>query len=73
MKEILDAETYLSRMKNQKVNYHKVLRRMIKDWEANNERPKVLLHSCCAPCSTSSLEFLAEHADVTIFFSQGTQ
>ncbi len=69
MKEVLDVETYLKKMKNQKINYDKVLRKMIKDWGARNERPKVLLHSCCAPCSTASLEFLAEHADVTIFFS----
>lgn len=69
MKEVLDVEAYLKKMKNQKINYDKVLRKMIKDWEARNEKPKVLLHSCCAPCSTSSLEFLAEHADVTIFFS----
>ncbi|MEC2496851.1 DNA integration/recombination/inversion protein, partial [Bacillus cereus] len=39
-------------MKTQKINYDKVLRKMINDWEARNERPKVLLHSCCAPCST---------------------
>ncbi len=69
MKEVLDVETYLKKMKNQKINYDKVLRKMIKDWGARNERPKVLLHSCCAPCSTASLEFLVEHADVTIFFS----
>lgn len=67
MKEVLDVETYLKKMKNQKINYDKVLRKMINDWEARNERPKVLLHSCCAPCSTASLEFLAEHADITIF------
>lgn len=55
MKEVIDVETYLQKMKNQKINYDKVLRKMIKDWEVRNERPKVLLHSCCAPCSTSSL------------------
>lgn len=67
MKEVLDVETYLKKMKNQKINYDKVLRKMINDWEARNERPKVLLHSCCAPCSTASLEFIAVYADITIF------
>lgn len=69
MKEVLDVEAYISRMKHQKINYDRVLRKMAADWKAQNQRPNVLLHSCCAPCSTSSLEFLAEHADVTIFFS----
>ncbi len=69
MKQVHDVETYTRKMKNQKINYDKVLRRMTKDWEKEQIKPKVLLHSCCAPCSTASLEFLAEHADVTIFFS----
>ena len=34
------------------------------------ERPKVLLHSCCAPCSGAMIEEMVEKqdADVTIFF-----
>ena len=31
-------------------------------------RPKLLLHSCCAPCSTSVLEVLTEYFDVTVFY-----
>ncbi len=27
-------------------------------WEREAIRPKILLHSCCAPCSTYTLEFL---------------
>ena len=42
---------------------------MIIEWEKNEERPRILLHSCCAPCSTYTLEFLCQYADVTIFFS----
>lgn len=29
---------------------------------------KLLLHSCCAPCSTYVLEYLAEHLAITIYF-----
>jgi len=31
-------------------------------------KPKVLLHACCAPCSSACLERLYPHFDVTTFF-----
>ena len=31
-------------------------------------RAKLLLHSCCAPCSTACIEALAEHFDITVFY-----
>lgn len=55
---MIQAEHILEKMKNQKINYDKVLRKMIVNWERENERPSILLHSCCAPCSTYTLEFL---------------
>ncbi|MEG1094703.1 MAG: epoxyqueuosine reductase QueH, partial [Lactococcus sp.] len=54
---------------NQKVNYDRVYQKMRESWEAEGIRPKILLHSCCAPCSTYSLEYLCQNADVTIYFS----
>ena len=32
-------------------------------------KPKLLLHVCCAPCSTHCIELLKEDYDVTLFFS----
>lgn len=32
------------------------------------EKPKLLLHSCCGPCSTSVLERLLDDYDITVFF-----
>ena len=32
-------------------------------------RPKLLLHACCAPCSSHCILFLKKYMDVTIFFS----
>ncbi|MCL2051644.1 MAG: epoxyqueuosine reductase QueH [Lachnospiraceae bacterium] len=32
------------------------------------EKPKLLLHSCCAPCSSYVLEQLAQDYQITIFF-----
>lgn len=66
---MLNADMIVEKMKNQKINYDRVLRKMIIEWEKNEERPRILLHSCCAPCSTYTLEFLCQYADVTIFFS----
>ncbi|MGN0817901.1 MAG: epoxyqueuosine reductase QueH [Candidatus Coproplasma sp.] len=31
-------------------------------------RPHILLHACCAPCSSACLERLKDIADVTVFF-----
>ncbi|MQW22679.1 MULTISPECIES: epoxyqueuosine reductase QueH [unclassified Lactococcus] len=54
---------------NQKINYDRVFQKVKETWEVENIRPSILLHSCCAPCSTYSLEYLVGYADVTIFFS----
>ncbi|MBM7689391.1 DNA integration/recombination/inversion protein [Enterococcus ureilyticus] len=54
---------------NQKINYDRVLQKVILEWEKSALRPTILLHSCCAPCSTYSLEYLTQYADVTIFFA----
>ena len=32
------------------------------------ERPKLLLHSCCAPCSTAVLERLLPYFDISVYF-----
>lgn len=54
---------------SQKVNFDRVLQKVIQSWQEAEERPKILLHSCCAPCSTYSLEYLTSHAEVTILFA----
>jgi len=48
------------------MNYQKQLEEVIKQ-EINN-RKKLLLHSCCAPCSSYVLEYLREYFDITVFF-----
>jgi len=55
--------------KHEKINYDQVLLDVIKQWQKENRRPKIILHSCCAPCSTYVLEEMTKYADVTIFFS----
>ena len=31
-------------------------------------RPRLLLHACCAPCSSATLERLAAHFDITVLY-----
>ncbi len=51
-----------------KVNYSKELEKRIQGFQRNGEVPKLLLHACCAPCSSHCLEYLREFFDVTVFF-----
>lgn len=65
----MDSMEIISNLKNQTINYDSVLLKLIKKWQEESFRPKILLHSCCAPCSTYTLEFLTDYADVTIYFA----
>ena len=47
------------------MNYYK---EMIKIIESLNYKPKLLLHSCCAPCSTTVIETLKDYFDITIIY-----
>lgn len=69
MEKMIDSTELLVNTKNQKVNYDKILRQIIQTWQAGGVRPKLIIHSCCAPCSTYTLEFLSTYADVTIYFA----
>ena len=42
---------------------------MIESWQSQSVKPKILIHSCCAPCSTYVLEYLAQYAEITIYFA----
>lgn len=48
------------------INYQKELDRVIKALDCR--RPSLLLHACCAPCSSYVLEYLSEHFNITLFF-----
>lgn len=54
--------------KGQKINYDAVLQKLVQKWQDSATRPTILLHSCCAPCSTYTLEYLTEFADVTVYY-----
>ena len=51
-----------------KVNYQKILEQTIEKNERENRVPTLLLHSCCAPCSSYCLEYLSNYFKITVFY-----
>lgn len=51
-----------------KRNYQKELEKIILSHEEAGEVPTLLLHSCCAPCSSYCLEYLSQFFSITIFY-----
>ena len=49
-----------------KQNFDKEMQRII--LELDGQKPSLLLHSCCAPCSTAVIERLKEHFDLTVLY-----
>lgn len=49
-----------------KINYQKELDKIIDN--LNGEVPKLFLHSCCAPCSSYTLEYLNNCFDITVYY-----
>lgn len=51
-----------------KENYQKLMEEEIERNKALGVKPTLLLHACCAPCSSGVLPVLVEHFKITIFF-----
>lgn len=51
---------------NNKINYNKQMREIIASF--NGKVKKLLLHSCCAPCSSACIERLTPFFDITIVY-----
>ncbi len=49
-----------------KINYQRELDGVLSG--LNGAKPKLLIHSCCAPCSSYVLEYLSEYFDMTILY-----
>lgn len=50
-----------------KLNYQRELDNILINIDKNNP-PTLLLHSCCAPCSSYVLEYLSKYFKITIFY-----
>ena len=49
-------------------NYQKELEKLIEKQQREGARPSLLLHSCCAPCSSYVLEYLAPYFNICDFY-----
>ena len=54
--------------KQPKVNYQRKLDDIIKTLDPAAPPPKLLLHSCCAPCSSYVLDYLTQYFSITVFY-----
>ena len=48
-----------------KVNYDNILKDIINNLE---DKPRLLLHSCCGPCSSYVITYLKDYSKITIFY-----
>lgn len=55
-------------IKMENINYQKELEKQINQFLKENRVPTLLLHSCCAPCSSYCLEYLSNYFLITVFF-----
>lgn len=51
-----------------KINYQLMLENEIEKVKSDGKKPSLLLHACCAPCSTYVLEYLRNIFDITLFY-----
>jgi predicted adenine nucleotide alpha hydrolase (AANH) superfamily ATPase len=49
-------------------NYSKELERLIQQLEQEGRVPRLLLHVCCAPCSSAVLEYLTQYFSITLLY-----
>lgn len=52
----------------EKINYQTELEKIIEKHKKQGEIPTLLLHSCCAPCSSYVLEYLSEYFKITVLY-----
>ena len=52
----------------QKINYQALFDQQLENIKVSGKKPTLLLHACCAPCSSYVLEYLDGIFDITLFF-----
>ena len=50
------------------MNYQKEMEKLIERLQKEKKVPRLLLHSCCAPCSSYVLEYLSNYFEITVFY-----
>lgn len=50
------------------INYQKILDKELEKIKSEGTTPTLLLHSCCAPCSSYVIEYLSKYFKITVFY-----
>ena len=50
------------------MNCQKLLEAKLKELACADKKPRLLLHACCAPCSSYVVEYLSEYFEPTLFY-----
>lgn len=50
------------------MNFDKQLQGILKDIKDSGVTPHLLVHSCCAPCSTYVLEYLSPYFNISVYY-----
>lgn len=50
------------------MDFQRTLDSMIASWQQQNVVPHLLLHVCCAPCSSYCLEYLSQYCCITVYY-----
>ena len=53
----------------EKINYQLKALKTFKEVDKLDKKPSLLIHACCAPCSSHPLTMLTGHFDVTIYYT----
>lgn len=51
-----------------RINYGRMLDEKLRELHRTGEKPSLLLHACCAPCSSHTLLYLYEYFNITVYF-----
>lgn len=51
-----------------KINYDKLQQKILSEVSTQKNKPALLMHTCCAPCSTACLERVINYFNVTVYY-----
>ena len=69
MKNIISSLLEIQCLSMDKINYQLKALETFKEVDALEKKPALLIHACCAPCSSYPLTMLTKHFDVTIYYN----
>ncbi len=65
---MMQEEPRIGECKGQRRNYQRELEKILSRIQGEERVPRLLLHSCCAPCSSYVLEYLSQYFRITLFY-----